>query len=92
MLLHDCTVGAQALVAWSLQQAFPDAALQMVAEEDAADLRCAFDGNVIYIASLWHCDAAGYICGVWLLHPAPLANAGATAAQRRPWPRASLSW
>lgn len=27
-------------MAWSLQQAFPDVPLQMVAEEDSADLRC----------------------------------------------------
>ena len=40
MLLLGPTAGAQALVAWSLQQAFPNAPLQMVAEEDAADLRC----------------------------------------------------
>lgn len=31
--------GAQALVAWSLRAAFPGAALSLVAEEDAADLR-----------------------------------------------------
>lgn len=31
--------GAQALVAWSLSRAFPDVRLQMVAEEDSADLR-----------------------------------------------------
>jgi hypothetical protein len=57
MLLHGCIAGAQALVAWSLQQAFPDAPLQMVAEEDAADLRCASDGSVIWIHRHW--NAAG---------------------------------
>ncbi|GAB4821949.1 hypothetical protein N2152v2_008995 [Parachlorella kessleri] len=31
--------GAQALVAWSLQQSFPEAKLSLVAEEDAEDLR-----------------------------------------------------
>ena len=92
MLLHGCTAGAQALVAWSLQQAFPDEPLQMVAEEDAADLRCAFDGTVMSLDSHRQWDTAGYNCGVWLMHPAPLATAGVTAAQRRPWPRASPSW
>ena len=31
--------GAQALVAWSLQQSLPDQPFAMVAEEDAKDLR-----------------------------------------------------
>ncbi len=31
--------GAQAVVAWCLRQSFPDVPLQMVAEEDSADLR-----------------------------------------------------
>lgn len=31
--------GAQALVAWSLQQTFSDIPFRMVAEEDSADLR-----------------------------------------------------
>jgi hypothetical protein len=39
MPLPVCIAGAQALVAWSLQQSFPDVPLQMVAEEDSADLR-----------------------------------------------------
>lgn len=37
-MLH---AGAQALVAWSLQNSFGAAGFQMVAEEDSADLRCA---------------------------------------------------
>lgn len=32
--------GAQALVAWSLQQSYPGEAISLVAEEDSADLRC----------------------------------------------------
>ena len=31
--------GAQVVVAWCLRRAFPDQPLQMVAEEDSADLR-----------------------------------------------------
>lgn len=31
--------GAQALVVWSLQRAFPDTPMQMIAEEDSAELR-----------------------------------------------------
>jgi hypothetical protein len=92
MLLHGRAAGAQALVAWSLQQAFPDAPLQMVAEEDAADLRCASDSTVIQIGSHRHWHMAWFVRNIWPLHPATLAAAGVTTAQCRPWPRASPSW
>ena len=38
--LHDASVGAQAIVAWSLQKDTPNAPFSMVAEEDSDDLRC----------------------------------------------------
>ena len=39
--LQRADAGAQAVVAWSLSKAFPNGRLQMVAEEDSSDLRCA---------------------------------------------------
>ena len=51
--------GAQALVAWSLQQSFPDAKLSLVAEEDAEDLRqvcCPFIAGQALIQGRSACD------------------------------------
>lgn len=45
-----CHAGAQAIVVWSLQRAFPNTPMQMVAEEDSADLRCA---SIRCMASNW---------------------------------------
>ena len=36
---HDASVGAQAIVAWSLQKDMPNVPFSMVAEEDSDDLR-----------------------------------------------------